>query len=59
MIFTIDLTTADGLFSAGKFGVNPDDLVYVSESPLNTIDTISRILGNILGAGARVNNVTN
>jgi polysaccharide biosynthesis/export protein len=59
VIFTIDLTTADGLFSAGKFGVNPDDLVYVSESPLNTIDTISRILGNILGAGARVNNVTN
>lgn len=33
-VFTLDLTSADGLFSAGQFLIQPDDLVYVSESPL-------------------------
>lgn len=57
VIFTIDLTTADGLFSAGNFAINPGDLVYVSESPLTTVDTISRIVGNFLSLGSRASNL--
>ncbi|MFC2966990.1 polysaccharide biosynthesis/export family protein [Acidimangrovimonas pyrenivorans] len=52
-IFIIDLTSADGLFAAHRFQIHPDDVVYVSESPLTTIDTISGILGTILGLGRR------
>lgn len=34
MIFAIDLTTADGLFSAGDFSIQHQDLVLVTESPI-------------------------
>ena len=34
IVFAMDLTTADGLFSAGKFLVQDGDLVYGTESPL-------------------------
>ncbi len=34
VVFTIDLTTADGLFSAGKFMVQDGDLIYGTESAL-------------------------
>ena len=40
MVFTIDLTTADGLFSAGQFQIRDGDLVYATESPLGTARTI-------------------
>lgn len=32
VVFTIDLTSADGLFSAGKFMMEGDDLIYGTES---------------------------
>jgi polysaccharide export outer membrane protein len=34
VVFTIDLTSADGLFSAGNFVLQDSDLVYGTESPL-------------------------
>ena len=34
VIFTIDLTNADGLFSADKFLIHPGDTVMVTESPV-------------------------
>lgn len=34
VVFTIDLTSADGLFSAGKFLLAGDDLIYGTESAL-------------------------
>lgn len=43
-IFTIDLTSADGLFSAGQFSVNPGDLVLVTESPINSATTAANLL---------------
>lgn len=48
VVFTLDLTTADGLFSAGEFTVNPGDLVLVTESPVTTAQTIFGLLGNVL-----------
>lgn len=34
VVFTLDLTTADGLFSARHFQIQNGDLVYVTESPV-------------------------
>jgi polysaccharide export outer membrane protein len=48
-IFVIDLTSADGLFSARKFGINPDDVVYVSESPITAFKTVSQLIGSVFG----------
>ncbi len=54
-IFTIDLTTADGLFSARKFLINPGDLVLVTESPVNAIETILSLVGTAALVSNRVN----
>ena len=44
VVFTIDLTSADGLFSAGEFLIQPDDLIYVTESPLVGTQSVLSIL---------------
>lgn len=48
-IFTIDLTNADGLFSAARFQINPGDTVLVTESPLNVATTIFGLIGSLTG----------
>jgi len=40
VVFTVNLTSADGLFSAGKFKIMPGDLVYVTESPIGAATTL-------------------
>ena len=40
MVFIIDLTSADGLFSAGEFHIMSGDLVYATESPLIVGQTV-------------------
>lgn len=57
-IFVLDLTTADGLFSAGRFLVNPDDVIYVSESPVTTFQTIASLVGSVFGLTAQVSNAS-
>lgn len=56
-IFVIDLTSADGLFSAKNFRINPDDVVYASESPLTTVRTISQLIGSLFGLTTQVSNI--
>ena len=58
VIFVIDMTTADGLFSAGRFVVQPDDVFYVSESPVTALATITQIVGQVFGAGNQARNLT-
>jgi polysaccharide export outer membrane protein len=48
VVFTLDLTSADGLFSAGKFPIMAGDLVYATESPLGAASTIFGVLGTVL-----------
>ncbi|MEP3295037.1 polysaccharide biosynthesis/export family protein [Tateyamaria sp.] len=55
VVFTMDLTAADGLFSAGKFTVNPKDLVYVTESPITSARTIIGLIGSGVGIANQVN----
>jgi len=56
VVFSIDLTTADGLFSAGQFAVMPKDLVYVSESRITSARTVLGLFGIVLGLGNQVGN---
>ncbi|WP_191090193.1 polysaccharide biosynthesis/export family protein [Histidinibacterium aquaticum] len=58
-IFTIDLTSADGLFSAGEFHLQSGDLVYVTESPLTTANAIIGVAGAALGLGRTVDALAN
>jgi polysaccharide export outer membrane protein len=45
----LDLTTADGLFSARNFQLADGDLVYVTESPVTTAQTVLGLLGSVVG----------
>jgi polysaccharide export outer membrane protein len=54
-VFTIDLTTADGLFSAGQFQIMPGDLVYGTESPVASAQTVFSLLGSAFVVVNQVN----
>ncbi|WP_238366349.1 polysaccharide biosynthesis/export family protein [Mesobacterium pallidum] len=58
VIFTLDLTTADGLFAARNLAVNPDDTVLATESPVTTVRTIAELFGTFVGFGTTVNNAS-
>lgn len=55
-IFTLDLTSADGLFSAGQFRVRPGDLIYVTESPLLAARNVIGLIGSAFGLGVQIAN---
>lgn len=59
VVFSVDLTSADGLFSARRFQINPDDLLIATESPINDVLTVSNIVGNFVGLASTTNNLTN
>jgi len=54
-VFTLDLTTADGLFSADQFEVQPGDLIYVTESPVTAARSIFGLLGSVIGLNNSLN----
>ena len=53
-VFVIDLTSADGLFSAGEFEVYPNDLVLVTESPVNSIQAVFRLIGSVFTISSNI-----
>lgn len=53
-VFTLDLTSADGLFSARNFRIQPEDLVLATESPLNSVRTIMGLIGQTIGLTSRL-----
>lgn len=53
-IFTIDLTSADGLFSAGEFRIRPGDLIYATESPLIGTRNVFGVIGSVFGLANQV-----
>lgn len=58
-IFTIDLTSADGLFSAGEFRIQPGDLIYVTESPLIGTRSALQLIGSVFGLAVRAGKIGN
>ena len=49
VVFTLDLTSADGLFSARHFTIADGDLVLVTEAPVNSVAAILSLFGQTLG----------
>lgn len=59
VVFTIELTSADGLFAARQFRINPQDTLLATESPVTSIQTIMGLFGTLVGMGSTVNNLSN
>ncbi len=54
VIFTFDLTSADGLFAARKFKINPNDAILATESPVNVTRKVLSLVGAIFGTVSAV-----
>jgi polysaccharide export outer membrane protein len=59
VVFTIDLTTADGLFSARRFYIEPEDVVLVTESPITKAQTIFSLVGGLFGLARSATTLSN
>jgi polysaccharide biosynthesis/export protein len=53
VVFTFDLTSADGLFAARGFQIHPKDTVLATESPVTGVQTVVGLLGSLLGLAGR------
>lgn len=49
VVFTFDLTSADGLFAAKQFRVNPGDTVLATESPIPAASSVLGLVGTAFG----------
>lgn len=56
VVFTIDLTSAQDIFAARKFQINPNDLVMATESPVGSVRTVFGLIGSVVGVSNAVNN---
>lgn len=55
VIFSLDLTSADGLFAARNFLINPNDTVLATESPVVALQTVFGLFGTLLGISSQAN----
>jgi polysaccharide export outer membrane protein len=56
VVFSIDMTTSDGLFSAGRFPIQHQDTVLVTESPINSIRSVFSLVGSAFGLVSTISN---
>lgn len=56
VVFTIDLTTSDGLFSARNFFINSGDLVLATESSVSSVRVVAGLVGSAFGIINAVSN---
>jgi polysaccharide biosynthesis/export protein len=59
VVFTLDLTTSDGLFSARNFHIQSGDLVLATESVLTDTRTILGLVGTAFGLLNAAGNASN
>ncbi|UWQ95734.1 polysaccharide export protein [Rhodobacteraceae bacterium M385] len=57
VVFALDMTNADGLFSARNFRIFPGDLVLVTESPVTGVQTIFGLIGSAFGLVGAASNI--
>jgi len=57
VVFSIDLTNADGLFAARQFQIQPNDTLLATESPVPAVQTIVSLFGHVVGFGSRIGNI--
>ncbi|SDX56552.1 polysaccharide biosynthesis/export family protein [Roseicitreum antarcticum] len=53
VVFSLDLTTADGLFSADEFAIQSGDVVLATQSPVTSVERVFQLLGSAFGLAAR------
>lgn len=58
VIFSLDLTSADGLFSAGRFWIRSGDVVLATESPVTALETVLRLFGTAVGTVNQVDGLS-
>lgn len=56
VIFTVNLTNNDGLFSARNFEIQPGDLVMGTESPVTNVRTVLSLVGLAVGSIREISN---
>ena len=56
-VFVIDLTTADGLFAAKNFEIFDQDIIFATESPITSANTVLNVFGRFLGIARNVQNL--
>lgn len=59
VVFVFDLTSADGLFAARKFQINPQDTVFATEAVVSSARTVLGLIGSVVGVTNTVSNVAN
>ncbi|MFZ5963553.1 polysaccharide biosynthesis/export family protein [Thalassococcus sp. BH17M4-6] len=59
VIFTFDLTSADGLFAARTFRINPQDTVLATESPVTQAQTVFGLIGTSFGLARQATTLSN
>lgn len=59
VVFSLDLTSADGLFSARNFHLAHGDLVLVTESPITSAQTIFGLIGSVFGLARQSASLSN
>jgi polysaccharide export outer membrane protein len=55
VVFSFDLTGADGLFSADEFALQNGDIVLATQSPGTTTQRVLGLFGSVIGAGRVLN----
>ncbi|MFD0860369.1 polysaccharide biosynthesis/export family protein [Roseovarius aquimarinus] len=56
IVFAFDLTSADGLFAARHFKVEPEDTVLATESAVTSVRTVLGLVGSAFGVASSVQN---
>ncbi|MGR3495208.1 polysaccharide biosynthesis/export family protein [Citreimonas sp.] len=59
VVFSFDLTSADGLFAARKFEIAPGDTVLATESPVNNARTVLGLVGITFGLTRQATTLSN
>ncbi len=57
VVFAIDMTSADGLFSAKNLEIQPGDVVLATESPVTRVQTVVGLIGSGFGLISRAGNL--
>ncbi|WP_243405116.1 polysaccharide biosynthesis/export family protein [Pelagivirga sediminicola] len=56
VVFAFDVSSADGLFAARKFQIQPEDTVMATESTVTSVRTILSLVGSAFGVASSVQN---
>ena len=54
VVFVLDLTSAEGLFASREFQIMPGDTVFVTESPVTTLESAFRLINSTFSTARRV-----